>query len=513
MKRFWLLSLLVPWLLTACTHPTPPPDQAPPEETFRLQAESFTPVTEITGTLQAKNTIALRSKIPGRIANVFVDRGDFVKKGALLAQFSAENETAAVAHQNALLQEQAVQQSSRQQVQAQETALANTLLQRDQLQKEQDQQLLLVFRALKNQTRLTQTTLENALTWSDQLLGASDQFRFEVAPVRSQVGNQNAREKQQLQNLVQELLREESRLEEPTEFLSLNSLLAVSKKTATHGQDVRQLLQRLRDMIQASTVTQKLSLETRDRFFEQAANFLLEAEQSLTQLDQSQKIAQTQVEGRRLALVQAQNAIAQAESHLESTQAQAMEQRQTAASQTALTDTAQNEMQILAPFSGVITDRMAEIGQLVQAGSPLFSLADRSGLEVEVDFPDKQIGRLALGMPAEIKIDGFEGEVFEGILTRIDPAVDPQTRKIGGEITLTKPEKRLKLGLFARVRLVGSPEPAFFVPEQFLRHTTTGAEIVLTSKTSLPVSLGETRDGKRQIKHPQLKSGLTLLLP
>ncbi len=117
---------------------------------------------------------------------------------------------------------------------------------------------------------------------------------------------------------------------------------------------------------------------------------------------------------------------------------------------------------LLADHDGVITAVLAEPGQVVSAGQPVFSLAREGEREVAISVPESQVGALKIGAPAEVTLwaENTEAAPFQGRLRELAPAADPASRTYPARIALTDAKARLSLGMTARVRFIGSADGA-----------------------------------------------------
>ena len=89
--------------------------------------------------------------------------------------------------------------------------------------------------------------------------------------------------------------------------------------------------------------------------------------------------------------------------------------------------------EIRAPFDGIVANRAVEPGQFVQGGTRLMALVPADGAYIEANFKETQLADLHAGQKAEIRIDVFDGEVFEGKVLSLAPAS-------GSEFSLLPPE-------------------------------------------------------------------------
>jgi RND family efflux transporter MFP subunit len=107
-----------------------------------------------------------------------------------------------------------------------------------------------------------------------------------------------------------------------------------------------------------------------------------------------------------------------------------------------------------APVDGIVFERLAEAGELVQAGEPVLVLgATDSGWVVRTGLSDRDAVRVDIGNPAAVSFDAFPGRVFDGRITRIGAAADRSTGTFEIEIEVQAGGVRFARGLVAKVEL------------------------------------------------------------
>jgi cobalt-zinc-cadmium efflux system membrane fusion protein len=120
-----------------------------------------------------------------------------------------------------------------------------------------------------------------------------------------------------------------------------------------------------------------------------------------------------------------------------------------------ITDPASSEAPmtaIRAPFAGVIIRVAAAPGDVVEAGSELFSVADLSTVYVQAQVYEKDLGQVHAGQTASISIDSYPGTRFTGQVASISDLIDPQTRTAAVRCQVANPGARLKLDMLASVQ-------------------------------------------------------------
>lgn len=111
---------------------------------------------------------------------------------------------------------------------------------------------------------------------------------------------------------------------------------------------------------------------------------------------------------------------------------------------------------LVAPSSGVILSRAAQVGEVVQPGQAVVILADDdSPLVLRAPLSDRDIGRVRLGAPAAVRLDSLPGTTLQGSVTRIGQRAGAQTGAVEIEITLpARPD--LRSGLIARAEIAAA---------------------------------------------------------
>lgn len=78
---------------------------------------------------------------------------------------------------------------------------------------------------------------------------------------------------------------------------------------------------------------------------------------------------------------------------------------------------------IKAPFSGIITQQEAKIGQIAQAGATIVSLISQTEFEVEANVPEADIAKVAIGNTAKITLDAYGNDIkFQAKVVKVNPS-------------------------------------------------------------------------------------------
>jgi membrane fusion protein, multidrug efflux system len=109
---------------------------------------------------------------------------------------------------------------------------------------------------------------------------------------------------------------------------------------------------------------------------------------------------------------------------------------------------------VRAPFSGVVTHRTCEIGMTVRQNVELFRMIDDTPIRARIHVPEKEMGRLAEGQRARIRIETKPDNEYQGIVQLISPVVDPLSGTIKVTVEINEHGGDLRPGMFAEVYII-----------------------------------------------------------
>jgi RND family efflux transporter MFP subunit len=117
-----------------------------------------------------------------------------------------------------------------------------------------------------------------------------------------------------------------------------------------------------------------------------------------------------------------------------------------------------------APFSGVVTARLADPGTLAAPGVPLLQIDREGPLQVYATVDESLIGSIRLGMKMPVAVDAAGAGGLFGTVAQIVPAADPASRSFLIKLDLT-PGKVLRAGMFATVQFPGAARSMILAPQ------------------------------------------------
>ena len=132
----------------------------------------------------------------------------------------------------------------------------------------------------------------------------------------------------------------------------------------------------------------------------------------------------------------------------------------------ALAEAEYQKTQIKAPFDGVLGIRKVNVGDYIKEGQSLVNIENISNLYVDFQVPEIWLPRLHIGLPIDVAVDAYGGEIFSAKVIAIDPQVQKSGRSFSLRAILPNDSLRLKPGLFVRISLkLGFRDHVLMVPE------------------------------------------------
>ncbi|MCW9047064.1 MAG: efflux RND transporter periplasmic adaptor subunit [Gammaproteobacteria bacterium] len=203
--------------------------------------------------------------------------------------------------------------------------------------------------------------------------------------------------------------------------------------------------------------------------------------QTLVQLDDAQlksevekakaSLNQAKVDYRRLKDLAPRNLASESEV------AQAQTLNEIAKADLNLKQTELSHSQIKAPFAGVISQRLVEPGDVIPLHNHLLTLIDTSSLKAEIHLSELLLPLIKTGNQVDISIDALGEQKFKGLIQRIYPVIDENTRQGTIEVILNPVPEGALAGQFCRVTIYAQSKSRLMIPYDTVRHDKQGAYV------------------------------------
>jgi len=174
-----------------------------------------------------------------------------------------------------------------------------------------------------------------------------------------------------------------------------------------------------------------------------------------------------------------------------------------------------NYSRITAPFAGVVTERYANLGALMQAGTssstqamPLVKLAQDDVFRLVIPVPESDVSYIHVGNPVEVRIPSLN-RTFPGKVARFSVDVKADTRTMHTEVDVANPNRLLIEGMYAEATLrLERKAAALAVPLEALDHQGDRVSVVVVT----PANKIEERTvtlGVQNAGYAEVLSGVT----
>lgn len=112
-------------------------------------------------------------------------------------------------------------------------------------------------------------------------------------------------------------------------------------------------------------------------------------------------------------------------------------------------ETIKTIFEVNATVSGVVISKRVNVGDYVNVGSPLFEIADLNHVWAMFDAYESDLPWIKIGDKISFTLQSLPGKEFMGVITFIDPVINPQTRVARVRVELSNPNNLLKPEMFA----------------------------------------------------------------
>lgn len=110
---------------------------------------------------------------------------------------------------------------------------------------------------------------------------------------------------------------------------------------------------------------------------------------------------------------------------------------------------------IIAPFSGVITKKLIDLGSMIGPGTQVVEITDISSLKLTVSVPERDIMKFKLNQKVQVSADVYAGKVFEGTVSNLSVQAD-KAHNFKVQITVRNTNQEIMAGMYGSVSLANS---------------------------------------------------------
>ena len=161
-----------------------------------------------------------------------------------------------------------------------------------------------------------------------------------------------------------------------------------------------------------------------------------------------------------------------------------------------------SDLQISAPFAGVLGVRSVSKGALVRPADVITTLDDISVIKVDFSIAENHLASLAVGQTISATTTAYPNESFSGTISHIDTRLDPISRAIKVRANIDNSDKRLRPGMLMTIVVEKRVLNTLVLPEKTLVPVQDKQFVYVVENDiaiQKEVAIGERRPGKVQI--------------
>lgn len=254
------------------------------------------------------------------------------------------------------------------------------------------------------------------------------------------------------------------------------------------------------NQLQAQRLEAQASLRLAQVNRRRMAQLQAEGAISLSQLDE----ANTRFEEARAKVAQVEAGVQQSQAAITQSRAAVSQARSSVAAASA------NESYgtVIAPFNGVVVQKLAYEGEMAAPGTSLLKVENPARLYLEISVPEENLRFVRVGQPVQVRVDAAS-QTYSATIQQIVPSADANSRSFLVKIPLNNSGKLIS-GMFGRIALPRGTQQGITVPSSALiqRGQLQGAYVVKSNASQPTAVLRWVKTGKEYKRQVEIVSGL-----
>lgn len=122
---------------------------------------------------------------------------------------------------------------------------------------------------------------------------------------------------------------------------------------------------------------------------------------------------------------------------------------------------------VRAPFAGYISARPTAVGEYVTSATAVATIVRTNPIKVQIQVAEADVPYIGIGRGVSIQVDAYKDRNFGGVVTAVNPSIDPSSRSAVVEAQIENNENALRAGMFATVKITrDGGNLGVFVPKE-----------------------------------------------
>lgn len=161
------------------------------------------------------------------------------------------------------------------------------------------------------------------------------------------------------------------------------------------------------------------------------------------------------------------------------------------------------------PIDGVVSARGYDQGDMYAMQGPLFVVQQVSPVKMLVAVSERDYTKVKEGAAVTLRADAFQGETFQGKVSKVYPTVDAATHTVNVEVKVPNKDRRLRPGMYASARIVFGTNHSVVVPASaIIKQQGSGVKNAYVYNQDGSVSLRTVTLGRQLSDRVEILSGI-----
>ena len=159
---------------------------------------------------------------------------------------------------------------------------------------------------------------------------------------------------------------------------------------------------------------------------------------------------------------------------------------------------------VKSPIAGTVIELPVQIGATISPAMPVAKVSNTTDVQIRTYISERFISKVGLRLQALLRFEAYPEERFRAWVSEISPVVDPRSRTMEIRLNLNRPDRRIKSGMFAEVKIITEKKDGIVkIPADCLVKRYGGYYVFVVKDDSLvekrKVTPGIEIDGKLEI--------------
>lgn len=136
------------------------------------------------------------------------------------------------------------------------------------------------------------------------------------------------------------------------------------------------------------------------------------------------------------------------------------------------------DTKLYSPINGILLKKLAEVGEIIGTGMPIFAVSDIRKVKVNAYIPENELHNIKIGQTAKVEITSAD-KTYDGKIIEVGSVADPASRAFSVKIEVDNPELLVRPGMIAEVRIEsGQKKKILTIPAEAVLNDLNGQSFV-----------------------------------